>query len=46
VESWNVGIREKALRNLLSAALSSEDFEEHSKVIHESLLIKFLQLQP
>jgi hypothetical protein len=24
---WNPGIREKALRNLLSAALNSEDFQ-------------------
>jgi len=28
------GIREKALKNFLSEALSSEDFEAHSLVIH------------
>jgi len=44
VRFWNSGIREKALRNLLSAALSSEDLEEHSKAIHNSLLIKNLSL--
>jgi hypothetical protein len=30
------GIREKALRNLLSAALSSEDFQFYSNVVYES----------
>ena len=36
------GIREKALKNFLSEALSSEDFEVHFIAIHKSSLRKDL----
>ena len=36
------GIREKALKNFLSEALSSEDFERYSTAIHKSSLKKDL----
>jgi hypothetical protein len=35
---WNSGIREKALRNLLSEALSSEDFQFYFMAFHKSSL--------